>query len=198
MNKEDTKKILQVLRINYPNSFKQLSNEDTYAYLDLWHEAFKDDDPRLVAHAVKSIIYSTEREFAPNIGQVKSMMLKLTQPEELTEQEAWQLVMNASKNGIHGAKKEFEKLPPVIQSVLGSYTTIREYAVMDIQQLNTVVASNFMRSYKARSKSEREYQALPSETKNFIASVTSKFKMIEDKKEDDQPTYRVIKELPKY
>lgn len=76
MTEQETQQILKVLKTNYPNSFKNMSSEESYNYLSLWHEAFKNDDVRLVIKAVKEIIYTDTREFAPNIAQVKSFMAK--------------------------------------------------------------------------------------------------------------------------
>lgn len=76
MTEQETQQILKVLKTNYPNSFRNMSSEESYNYLSLWHEAFKNDDVRQVIEAVKEIIYTDTREFAPNIAQVKSKMTK--------------------------------------------------------------------------------------------------------------------------
>lgn len=175
MEKNEVRDILTVLKVNYPQSFKHLTIDEKKAYLDLWTEAFKDDSAELVAMAVKSIIYGDTREFAPNIAQVKEKMYSLKNAgNELTEQEAWNLVLKACKNGIHGAREEFEKLPPVVQTVIGSPSVIRDYATMDINQLNTVASSNFMRSYRARAKYVKETEKLPNEIKALIGMVDIK------------------------
>ncbi|WP_050636155.1 replicative helicase loader/inhibitor [Candidatus Stoquefichus sp. SB1] len=76
MTEQETQQILKVLKTNYPNSFKSMSSEESYNYLSLWHEAFKNNDVILVIKAVKEIIYTDTREFAPNIAQVKSVIAK--------------------------------------------------------------------------------------------------------------------------
>lgn len=199
MTKEEVKKILGILKLNYPNSFKNQSKDVSHAYFNLWCEAFQDDDAALVAKAVKAIIFSSEREFAPNIGQVKAMMYKLTNPTKMSEEEAWRLVMQASKNGIYNSKQEFDKLPKAIQRVLGSPETLQEYATIDIEQLNTVVSSNFRRSYRAVSKELEDYDRLPNQIKGFISSITDSKRLIDD--EDTKKlevSYEVIRTIPKY
>lgn len=181
MTLEETRNILKILKVNYRASFTKMSKEESQDLLNLWHEMFKDDDARLVALAVKSIITTDSREFYPNIGRVKEEMYKLLNHDEMSEQEAWNLVLEASKNGIHGSKEEFAKLPKVIQSVLGSPDIIREYAMMDIESLNTVVASNFMRSYKVRAAKFKEMDMLPNDIKSSLG--TRSFIQIESKKE---------------
>lgn len=76
MTEQETQQILKVLKTNYPNSFKNMSSEQSYNYLSLWYEAFKNDDVRTVIKAIKEIIYTDTREFAPNIAQVKSKISK--------------------------------------------------------------------------------------------------------------------------
>ena len=48
---------------------------------------------------------------------------------------------------------------------------------MDSETFNSVVASNFQRSYKVRAKNERDYLALPSSVKTFMASIAEGMKM---------------------
>jgi Loader and inhibitor of phage G40P. len=71
---QETRDILTVLKTNYPNSFKNMSKEQSYSYLDLWATAFANDKKQDVINAVKEIIYTDTREFAPNIAQVKARM----------------------------------------------------------------------------------------------------------------------------
>lgn len=169
MRFEEVKNILTILRINYPHSFKDLSKEDGEAYLNLWAEAFKEDDTELVASAVKSIIYGDKREFAPNIGQVKNRMAELLNTgNEISEQEAWNMVYKAVCRSIHDSEKEFAKLPATVQRVVGSPNMLKEWAMSNTDEVNTVIASNFMRSYKARAKAEKEEMLLPNEIKTMI------------------------------
>ena len=74
MTVQETRDILTVLKTNYPNSFKNMSKEQSYSYLDLWATAFANDNKQDVINAVKEIIYTDPREFAPNIAQVKARM----------------------------------------------------------------------------------------------------------------------------
>lgn len=74
MTVQEMRDILTVLKTNYPNSFKNMSKEQSYSYLDLWATAFANDSKQDVINAVKEIIYTDTREFAPNIAQVKARM----------------------------------------------------------------------------------------------------------------------------
>lgn len=169
MTFEQTRAILKILKTNYPQSFKNWTKEQSIDFLNLWAEAFKDEPAQIVVAAVKAIIYSDTREFAPNIGQVKNKIFELTNDSTMSEHEAWGLVFNALSNSGYHAKEEFEKLPPVIQRIVGGPSQLKEWCMMDTQTLNSVVSSNFMRSYRSRAKYEQEYQALPNEIKTMLS-----------------------------
>ena len=47
--------------------------------------------------------------------------------------------------------------------------------MMNAETVQSVVASNFQRSYTVRIKSDREYMALPSDMKQMIAGVAQQF-----------------------
>lgn len=179
MTIEETKQILTILKINYPASFKGWDGEQSRMFLKLWAEAFKDEPVELVAGAVKSIVYGDTREFAPNIGQVKEKIHKLTAKDEMTEIEAWGTVKAALRNSGYHAAEEFEKLPPVVKSLVGSPRQLFEWSMMDTSEIDTVVASNFQRSYKVRAKHEKEMQAIPLEVKEAlgITTLTEKMKL---------------------
>ena len=77
------------------------------------------------------------------------------------------------------ARAEFDKLPPVIQRLVGAPSQLQEWAQMDSDTVNSVVASNFQRSYRARAKNERDYLALPSSVKSYMATLADGMKMPE-------------------
>lgn len=179
MTLEETRSVLKVLRINYPHSFKDLSQQDTKDYLSLWAEMFKHDDYRLVKLAVLSIINGDKREFAPNVGQVKDMMYRLSSKKEIDADEAWEMVYKATCRGIYHADEEFAKLPAEVQAGVGSPSQLREWAQMDSAVFQSVIASNFKRSYCGRVEAMKEYNKLPNEAKKMIGELTGKMKTIE-------------------
>jgi hypothetical protein len=122
----------------------------------------------VVAAAVKAHIATDAKGFPPSIGAIKAAVVKVTQPEEMTEAEAWGLVSRAVSNGIYGSQKEFDALPPVLQRLVGSPNQLKEWAMMDADTVASVVASNFQRSYRARAANEREMLAMPSDVRQTM------------------------------
>ena len=45
--------------------------------------------------------------------------------------------------------------------------------MLDVSELDTVIQSNFMRSYKVRQEQEKEYLALPKSVREFTQAVTN-------------------------
>lgn len=73
MTQNEVVELLHVLKVNYPNSFR-IDIELKKKMVLLWTEAFKNDRASDVVKAVKEIIYTDTREFAPNIAQIKARM----------------------------------------------------------------------------------------------------------------------------
>ena len=96
------------------------------------------------------------------------MAMKLSAPESLTEMEAWTLVSRAARNSAYHAEREFEKLPPAVQQAVGGPEQLRAWAMMDTSEFESVVASNFMRTYRTVQERERESMLLPASVRNSL------------------------------
>ena len=168
MNTEETLAIMGVLKAAYPAYYRDMSRKDAEGVVSLWQTMFADEPAPVVAAAVKAHIATDKKGFPPHIGAIKDAIVKVTQPQEMTELEAWGLVQRAVSNGIYGSQKEFDKLPPILQRLVGSPNQLKEWAMMDADTVSSVVASNFQRSYKARAANERELLALPSDVRQTM------------------------------
>lgn len=173
MDRTETIKIMAVLRAAYPQYYAKQSKDDLQGIVSLWAEMFADEPYAIVAMATKALIKTRESTYPPGIGEINAKILQITQPEEMTELEAWALVSKALRNGLYGAKEEFDELPPVVQRIVGSPSQLREWALMDSDTVNSVVASNFQRSYKAIVKRERDHIALPASVKAYMAELAN-------------------------
>lgn len=177
MTYDETLTIMSVLKAAYPNYYKDMRRSDADAIVALWVEMFKDDPVEIVAVAVKAHIATDKKGFPPHIGAIKEAIVKLNTSDEMTELEAWALVNKATKNSTWNAKEEFEKLPPVIQRLVGSPQQLRDWAAMPADTINSVVASNFQRSYKARAANEREFLALPQDVRQTMELLAAGMQM---------------------
>lgn len=165
MTKQEVTKILAILRAAYPAFYRSISRQDAQDAIDLWAALFVEDDPQLVTAAIKAFIASDERGYPPAPGQIKAKMRLLSDKPQPGEAEAWAMVMRAVRNGFYGAREEFARLSPVVQRIVGSPAQIREWSQISPDELETVIASNFQRSYRTAVQQEREIAALPSDAR---------------------------------
>lgn len=173
MNKKDAVMIIALLQANYPDEFRGMSDEAMKSKINLWAAMFADEDAEAVKMAVVAHMASDTSRFAPPVGVIKNRLVKMRTPDEMTELEAWGYVKKALRNSAYNSSAEFAKLPPVVQRLVGSPAQLREWAMMDTETLDSVIGSNFQRSFKVRAVSEREYLALPSSVKGYVAAIAS-------------------------
>lgn len=177
MNKQETYKILALLQANYPDSFRGMTQEAVQVRVNLWTEMFSEEPVELVTAAAKAFMATDTNRFMPAVGQIKEQIRRLQNPDEITEQEAWNLISKALSNGIYGSTEEFSKLPPVIQKLVGSPAVLREWSMMDTATAQSVVASNFQRSYRATEAQEKDLAKLPGSVKQFISGVSEMLRL---------------------
>lgn len=174
MTIQEVGQIMDILTAFYPSFYAKQSEDEKYQASVVWASLFDGYPAKIVVAAVRAFVGTDEKGFPPVPGQIMAKVRKITEPDEMTEAEAWALVRKATENGYYGAKEEFEKLPPILQRLVGSPNQLKEWAIMDVEEFQTVVASNFQRSYRARAASEREYQALPPDVKALAESLSAR------------------------
>lgn len=169
-----------------------MGKEDLEQILSLWVDMFREDDPRIVAGAVKAFIATDSKGFPPVIGTIKEKVRQITKPPMMTEQEAWGLVMEAINCSEHDLQKNFNALPPVIRSIVGNARQLWEWGLMDSDTVNSVVASNFMRSYRSRAQQQQDFEALPEDVQRFAIQAGAALSL--DKAIGEPKTNREIRE----
>ena len=171
----ETGKLIAVIAEVYP---RFLDGRNVPSTVMIWQKVIANESYREVEAAFVPFGSTDENGFPPAPGASRALLGRLQQPEgERTETEAWSLVQKATRNSIYNSKKEFAALPEEIQRSVGSAATLREWAIMDSDTLNTVVASNFMRGYKARAGHVREVQKLPPAVREVFGLLGDAFKL---------------------
>ncbi len=179
MTERETAQIMGVMQSIYPDSFREQSTEMLKITVKVWAQTFQGDDAETVRAAVMAHIASSTDRFMPPPGVIKQRIVDMQCGDTMTPQEAWQLVSSAAQRGIHHAREEFDKLPPVVQRIVGSPNQLREWAMMDAETVQSVVASNFQRSFTARMSREREQMALPPKLRETMRELAGRLSMDE-------------------
>ena len=149
---------------SYPN-YKPNNISET---VDVWQMMLSDYDYNLVAMALKAYILSDTSGFAPSIGQLVAKIQTISQPQELDGMAAWGLVSKALRNGTYGAVEEFNKLPPLVKQAVGMPDNLKNWATSDYQTIETVIQSNFLRTYETVVKRANEINRMPDNIKSLI------------------------------
>lgn len=157
MNINESKKIIAVMMMSYPN-YNPIDIDST---AQLFSQMMADYSYKQVDMALRSFIATDTSGFAPSIGQLIEKVRRISCGNELSEMEAWALVSRAIQNGQNGAEEEFAKLPEIVQKAVGSPSLLRSWATTDERSIENVVQSNFMRTYRAELSRKREVQTMP-------------------------------------
>lgn len=153
--------VLDTLTVAYPTFYARQGSAEKLRAVQLWATMFADYPVQVVLAAVQAFIATDERGFPPAIGQIMGKIRSVTEREELTELAAWTMVKRALRNGLYGYREEWAKLPPEVQSAVHAPEVLKEWATISEDELDTVVASNFQRTFRTVSNRRRELQAIP-------------------------------------
>lgn len=83
MTRDETLKIMAVLKATYPNFYKDMTRRDAEGVVALWTDMFSEDSYNAVAAAVKAFIASDSKGFPPVVGQVKQHVTELARTKAL-------------------------------------------------------------------------------------------------------------------
>lgn len=164
MTREETVKIIRIMCDCYPN-YKPNNLSET---VDVWDMMLENYSYEQVSVALKAYINSDISGFAPSIGQLIGKIQTISQPQELDGMTAWGLVSKALRNGTYGAVEEFNKLPPLVKQAVGMPDNIKNWATSDYQTIETVIQSNFLRTYETVAKRANEINRMPDNIKSLI------------------------------
>lgn len=167
MTREETVKIIRIMCDSYPN-YKPNNISET---VDVWCMMLEDYNYNQISVALKAYVTSDTSGFAPSIGELIAKIQMISQPQELNEMEAWSLVSKALRNGTYGAVEEFSRLPPTVQEAVGNPDNLRNWATSDYKAIETVIQSNFIKTYRSVTSRTEEIKRVPAEIQKLIEKV---------------------------
>lgn len=181
MTLAETGQIMDILGTAYPRFY---SGDKGRKALSLWAAMFEPYPAEIVAAAVKAHIAADTKGFPPVIGQVMEQVRKITQPEELSETEAWALVRKALTRSGYNSREEYDKLPEAVRRAVGSPEQLKVWAIDD--NFNDAVrSSNFMRAYRTMEKRREEYEAMPADVQRLSDALGGKLALESGGESDD-------------
>lgn len=164
MTRDETKKIIMVVVASYPN----WKPNDLSFTVDAWHMMLSEYNYNDIALALKAYITTDTSGFAPSIGQLVNSKFMVERLTGLNELEAWDMVSKALRDSTYHAEERFAQLPELVQRCVGSPSQLRNWGQSDIKSVETVIQSNFMRTFREMKKRDDTIKALPVEMKEEV------------------------------
>ena len=142
--------------------------------METWYNLLKDLDYEIASMATQS--YMQTEKFPPTPADIRRYASQITSPitDDIGEVEAWGKVSKAICNSLYHSEEEFARLPKLIQQTLGNHIRLRELAELEPSQLQTVEASNFMRSYRAKLEAHKREMQLNDSLRLSISQMRQK------------------------
>ena len=173
MTLSETAQILAIIKATYPSFMSKASQDDFRATVKIWHSFIGEFDLNTVNTALRALISTRTSEFAPSVGALMDKIYSVTHEQGYTGLERWNLVQKAIRNSGYHAKEEFEKLPQDCKDAVGSHETLRDWALLPMDELGNAQA-RFIKSYEVSSKRKREIETMPQDIRALIEDTANK------------------------
>lgn len=186
MTTQEIAKMFYLVKAAYPKTFENFGETETKNYIEAWTYVFADKDSDQVFKGLRWYLSNDVKGFPPSPGQIIACMNKLTPENTLNEMAAWRLVEKAVRNSLYNAEVEFVKLPQKIKRVIRDPGRLKEWAQMDIEEFNTVIQSNFIRSFRMEQQREQEGNNVPLQMRPMLDVMADELPAIEEKTETEK------------
>ncbi len=168
MDKKDILECLSLLKVAYPYIYRDISDGDAKALVNLWSFSFADSDPQTVKFAVSELIKRSS--YAPSIADIRDYISSMEDIASGTpsDSQMWSILLRAVRNGHYNFREEFEKLPDELKAYVGQPEQLRAWAQIDESIFNSVNQSNFMKNFKASRQRVKDSKLLSPEVKQLL------------------------------
>lgn len=173
MQRQDVIKLLSILKTAYPRFYANMTKEDANEAIELWTDMLKDCDTKVVMIATKNLINTLQ--FPPTIADIKNEIYKLTKQNEKSDIELWNELKDAMRNGIYYADEIFPTLSQELQLFLGNPASLKELAMMDIEEIDSVQKGIFLKQMPILKQRDKEKQMMLPESRELVSNLLEKW-----------------------
>lgn len=162
MNKEETKRLINVLYVAYPSTYNGWKESRFNVFADLMAETFKNVPVEVVMKAIKKEIAENRTNFAPSIGEIMYQVKNLISVFDADAQwdEVAYIVRAVNFEDVPQAVRTLDKISQGIVSSRDIQRMKETAGAMDRERPRFIAAYN-------REKEKREAEAV--ETGNLLA-----------------------------
>lgn len=188
MNRLAVKKLVTVIIATYPGYFRNYTVTDIDNMVNAWERVLNDVEYADADKGLTIFLRSDTKGFPPSPGQVLNCIFKAKPPQHPEALEAWALVSEAISHSIYNSNEEFNALPELVRKVIRYPNQLRQWAVMDVETVQSVVQSNFLRSYTAALNGQSEIDKLPGRMREGLEEKAPQAQLIEKKEQEHTHT----------
>lgn len=170
MTRENTVDLIRSIVSLYPN----WKPENLTETVNAWHWALEEYPAAIVKAALQIYIKTNNTGFAPSVSQIIGCMHKPSEVEQLSEGEAWNMVKRAIQDSAYHSEERFNELPPIIQRCVGSANMLFQWGQTDSDTVNTVIMSNFERTYRAVLSKQDFNNKVPEQISDIVKGLADK------------------------
>lgn len=177
MKREDIQKVLFILQNAYPNTYRKMTAEEMTQQIEFYLDMLGEYETPIVVAALKN--YIKKNQYPPTIaGLTEQIELLLVKD---TDQDKWNLVVKACKNGSYGSIEEFNKLPLDCQRWVGSADNLKQLSQLDPNTFNTVTKGQFLKTIHEIQEKTAVREKLPQNIKDLLDGGLKQLPDLEDK-----------------
>lgn len=173
MNRKEIVTAITLLAGNYESYAKRTeTDEQVEVMVKVWQECLGDLDYELVLNSIKKCIITSP--YPPTIHDIRKNAIDITNPAKDNRLEVWDECYKLICRGSVVTQEEFDKHSYICRKFLGSVNQLRNYARSDIEAINTVVKSSFLKQYDILFNRQKEENLLPESMRNTIKTLSEK------------------------
>lgn len=163
MTAQEASDFLSKLALAYPAQYARLGVEELKGQIELWSGTMEGYSLEQAVIGLRVFLRGDTKGFAPVPGQVIDCIERVQRPAEAgyTNTECIALIRRAIGDSLYHAEEAFERLPELCRRAVGTPRNLTEWAQLDSREVETVIASQVIRSLEATRIRMREDAKLP-------------------------------------
>lgn len=163
MTAQEASGFLSKLALAYPAQYALLGAAELKGQIELWSGTMEGYSLEQAVVGLQVFLRGDTKGFAPVPGQVIDCIERVRRPAEdgYTNTECIALIRRAIGDALYHAEEAFERLPELCKRAVGTPRNLTEWAQLDSREVETVIASQVIRSLEATRVRMREDAKLP-------------------------------------
>ena len=171
MTKNDVAELIMILKEYYPRDVESTNIETK---VSAWHLLLRDYEKNIILNVALAFVSTDTKGFMPTPGQIINKISVIRKSDnDMTEMEAWGYISKAIRNSIYNSKEEYYNLPEILQKCV-TPELLRDWAMVEGDDVQTVIQSNFLRTFRVKRENIKEFEALPKSVQKFSLALAEK------------------------